>query len=540
MAGGANGGSAGAEGGAAGTAGAGLPKGDVVIGMWCGLPASELNAARVTEIAQAGFTTMTNACDGTTFNAAYNKQMLDLASAAGLRAFVTDERALQAVAGTNVAANLDAIVADYSTHAALYAYHVNDEPNASLFASLAAIADGIASRDPAHFASINLFPDYASAAQLGTSTYDAYVASFLSTVKPAAFTYDHYNFLSDGTDGPSFFANLAVVRAHSVATGIPFGQYIQSISYNGHRDTDGPEKRWAALHTLAYGGLGVMYFTYWTPVGSPENFGDGIISASGAKTSQYDDVKAINVSVRAMGRYLAAAKSTKVFHNGPLDAGTAPRAPGDRVYVPSAAPLTVGLFTVGNDAYALLVNRDHDAAVESDVIFASGTGGVNVLDVATGEFQPMPGAVIDPLGVRIHGSLAAGDGVLVHMPGPLPAGPPGAEGYFGTVRADAGWLDVVDSAFGTARLRTAGWDQCPEGTVEIGKDFQSNGFWFCARSDLATRTFYVGNVVADQGAIYKIAGGATTPVGPGGWDTCPGGTLLGHRMASDGFWVCME
>ena len=76
--------------------------------------------------------------------------------------------------------------------------------------------------------------------------------------------------------------------------------------------------------------------------------------------------------------------------------------------------------------------------------------------------------------------------------------------------------------------------------MEVGSDFQSNGFWLCARSDLAARTFYVGNVIADVGALYQIAGGATTALGPAGWDTCPAGTLLGHRIASDGFWVCME
>ena len=532
----------GGQGGAAGAAGHGgapLPTGEIVIGMWCGLPSSDLSATRVQEIADAGFTTMANACDGSTYNAAYNTQMLDLAEQAGLNVFVTDTRGLNAVAGTNVDANLDGLVADYGSSPALLGYHVTDEPNASLFGSLAAVSSGIAARDPLHFASINLFPNYASAAQLGTTTYDEYVASFLSTVKPASFTYDHYNFLADGTDGPEFFPNLAVVRAQAIAAGVPFGQYIQSISYNGHRDTTGPEKRWAALHTLAYGGQGVLYFTYWTPVGSPENFGDGILSAAGAKTHQYDEVKDINRSIRAMGRYLAAATSTKVFHNGPLPPATEPRAPGDIVYLPSAAPLTVGLFSVGDDAYALLVNRDHDAATESDVTFASAAGVVRLLDVATGAFEPA-NTVSDPLGARLYVSLPAGDGLLVHLPGPVPAGPPGAEGYFGTVRADAGWLDVVDSSFGTARLRVAGWHQCPEGTTEVGNDFQSNGFWFCARNDLASKKFYVGNVVGDAGTLYEVASGATTSLGPAGWDTCPAGTLLGHRFASDGFWVCME
>ena len=76
----------------------------------------------------------------------------------------------------------------------------------------------------------------------------------------------------------------------------------------------------------------------------------------------------------------------------------------------------------------------------------------------------------------------------------------------------------------------------------MGQDFQSNGFWFCARSDLKTRTFTIGNVVADTGRDVQGRKRDHDAARTGsGWDTCPGGTLLGHRMASDGlFWVCME
>jgi len=531
-------GSAGAS-GAAGAGGA-LPTGEIVVGFWCGPPASELNAQRVAEIAAAGFTVMSNACDGSTFQAAYNQDMLDLAGQAGIEAVVTDVRAYEAAAGQNVDANLDGLVADYGSSPALRAYHIVDEPGAAAFPALAAVTSGLLARDPVHHAEINLFPDYASAAQLGTATYDAYVASFLDTVKPAYFTYDHYNFLSDGTDGATFFANLTVVRAQAIARGVPFGQYIQSISYNGHRPTNGPEKRWAALHTLAYGGTGVLYFTYWSPVGSPENFGDGIVTASGQLTQQYEDVKSINATLHAMGPYLAAATSTKVFHNGPLSVGTAPRAPGDLVYVPSAAPVTVGLFSVGDSAYALVVNRDYAAVTQTDVVVASPPDSVRVLDVESGAFVPVAGATTFGSGSRFPVSLSPGDGVLVHLSGPLPPGPPGAEAYFGTVRADAGWLDVVDSSYGASRLRGAGWGECPEGTTEVGRDFQSNGFWLCARADLADRVFHVGNVVADGGTLYRVEAGAATVLGPGSWDTCPSGTLVGHRVDPNGFWVCLE
>ena len=520
------------------TGGEALPVGRVEIGFWCGPPAEELTAERFAQIAAAGFTFVANACDSATHNPEYNTAMLALAQAAGLGGFVSDERALAAAVGQDVDANLDAVVADYGGHPALLGYHLYDEPRSDRFPDLGAAVGGLRDRDPGHPGIVNLLPDYASVDQLGEPSYDAYIAAFLAAVQPANYSYDHYNFLNDGTDGPTFFANLEVVRAHSVAAGVPFGVYIQAISYNGHRATTGPEKRWAALHTLAYGGTTVMYFTYWTPPQTQENFGDGIIAADGQPTAQYADVTAINRTLAVMGRYLGAATSTGVFHNGPLAAGVVPRPPAAPVYVPGPAPVSVGLFAVGDGAYALLVNRDHDAPTSTDV-YLTAAGTPTQMNPATGELEPAPGAVQDAIGTRVHLELAAGDGALFHLPGPVPAGPPGAEAYVGTVRADLGALDVVDAAFGAQRLRAAAWDECPAGTTNVGHLFASDGFWLCARDDLAGRGFYVGNVVQDVGNLLRVEAGVVTPVGMAAWDTCPDGTLLGHRFASDGFWLCM-
>ena len=115
-------------------------------------------------------------------------------------------------------------------------------------------------------------------------------------------------------------------RARSLERGLPFWQYIQSISYVGHRATTGPEKRWAALHTLAYGGTGVLYFTYWTPPQTAEQFGEGILTREGARTAQFAEVQSINRELAAMGRHLIHATSTAVFHNGPLAASGLARA----------------------------------------------------------------------------------------------------------------------------------------------------------------------------------------------------------------------
>ena len=517
-----------------------LPTGRFRIGMWCGPPAAELSKARFDEIAAAGFTTVSNACDGATYVPAYDSKLLALAQQAGLDAIVSDSRIDAALAGASVATNLDAVVQDYGKAPALAGYFVGDEPSAPAFANVASIVSQLASRDGAHFAYVNLLPDYASPGQLGTSTYDDYVAQFLGTVKPKVFSYDYYPFLAGGSDATTFFADLAVVRAHAVATNTPFWQFTQAISYNGHRATNEAEKLWVGMHTLAYGGAGISYFTYWTPPQTSENFGSAIIDANGVKTAQYAEVTAINQRLTAFGRYLVAAKSTSVFHNGALASGTVPRVPGAAVYVPSAAPLTVGLFDVGGDAYAFLVNRDYGAAHESDVYLAGGAGAPEVLDVATGIFEPIATIGADAKGTKVHVALAPADGTLIHLRGPLALGAPGAEAFVGVVRADVGALDVVDAAFGTARLRAAGWNDCPEGYVLAGRDFASDGFWLCARTDLASHTFYVGNVVADAGTMFAVRGGTATAQGSAGWSTCPKGALLGKRFESNGYWVCMD
>jgi hypothetical protein len=283
-----------------------------------------------------------------------------------------------------------------------------------------------------------------------------------------------------------------------------------------------------------------MWFTYWTPPQTAETFGDAMITRDGAKTAQWAEVKAINHDLQAIGRYLMPAKSTHVFHVGPLAGGALPPPTGAPVYIPSAAPITVGLFSVKSDGYALLVNRDHAKKTETDVYVVSRDGSVEALDVSKGSFGALPPIGKDELGTKLHVSIPAGDAVLLHLPGPVPAGPPGAEAYYGTVRADAGWLDLVDSRFGTSRLRNASWNECPAGTTMIGRDFQSNGFWLCARADLAGRTFHVGNVVADAGYLFRVQGGTATSEGMGSWDTCPKGKLLAHRFESNGFWVCLE
>ncbi len=513
-----------------------LPTGRFLIGAWCGLPAGYVTQERMDEMKNAGITTASFGCQGDTTSVTYNKQMIALAVTAGMDAIVLDTRMYDVQVDKDLEANLDGIVKDYKDIPGVAGYFVVDEPS-SPFTIAAKAVQGLQARDPAHYALVNLLPSYASTAQLGTPSYDEYVANYLAAAKPKVVSYDHYPFLTDSFSG-AFFVDLEIMRKHALAAGIPFWQFIQSVDFPGHPTTTAAEKQWEGMQTLAYGGAGVLYFTYWS-VPEGQGLGTGVLTRDGQRTAQYEEIKASDARFQAFGRYLVPAKSTAVWHNGALPGGTNTREPGMPIYFPSTTPLVIGQFSVNDGQYVFVANRYYTQAVETDA-YVAGTA-PEILDTTTGKFVAMPTLGSDPVkGTKVHLSIASADGALIHLPGPVPAGAPGAEAFVGTVRGSTALFDIVDTAYGALTLETATVDYCPKGHTNMGKLDGAAGFWLCVRTDLINHGFYVGNVVADQATVYSVAKGVATSQGAEGWDTCKKGKLIGRRFESNGYWLCMD
>jgi hypothetical protein len=514
------------------------PTAPLPLGFWCGPPEAFITVPRYQEVLAAGFTFLMPPCEGWA-TVERNRKILDTALAAGLTAYLADARMPLAISGVaDATVRLDQIVADYGAHPALTGYFVTDEPGAAAFAGLAEVVAYLRAKDPTHPAYINLLPSYASTDQLGTPTYAQHVEQFIQTVKPAVISYDHYHFLTTG-DRPGFFANLATVRDLALKYGLPFWQIVLVVPHMGYRSPTEAEKRWEALHTLVYGGKGVMDFTYWTP---PDPiFGPAIIAGDGTPTSHYAEIQRINARVQAIGRHLVPAVSTGVFQSGDLAPGGTIRPPFAPVMVTQGGSLTVGTFEAGSFSYVLLVNRDYQAAVATAVQIATGSAPLFRLDPASNTWQAAPGTPQPDGTVSLPLSLGAGDGELFRVDGKLAAGPPGAEAVMGRVRADYGTMYLVDSQHGLSFVAPGGWNTCFDGFTLAGTVLHSNGFWLCARADLAGRAFYVGNVVADGGYYYRVQGGTVTDLGYASWNTCPpGSTLIGTFFESNGFWICLE
>jgi hypothetical protein len=372
------------------------------ISFWCGVPIKFIAQERYDEVAAAGFTHAMPNLDGGQPTREHNLRTLDYCKAAGIKAFLWDNRMPHGL-GTDDAARkrIDAIVADYASHPAFAGYFIGDEPGAGAFPALAETFAYLAEKDPEHPAYVNLYPNYCPPHGLGTATYDEYIQRWLTQLKPAILSYDHYHFMSK-SDRPGFFANLEVVRREALKAKVPFWQIALLINHFDYRLPTEAEKRFEAMQTLVFGGKGFMYFTYWQP---GKDWGTAIIQLDGTRTHQYDEVKRINHDIQAIGKHLLDATSTSVFEYGqPGDTMNT----GHDVVRFDGPHITVGLFDgPGETRYAMFANRDYRKPAEAPVKLDTRGKPVQHLDRKTGQWRDV--ALEDG---KVKLKIAAGDGEL--------------------------------------------------------------------------------------------------------------------------------
>jgi hypothetical protein len=277
------------------------------------------------------------AAEGFTMTWATAEKDLDVIARHHLRAMLYTDLIKPAVLDDPVKRQqLDALIDRVKNHPALEAYFLDDEPGAAAFPALGRLVAYLRERDPAHLAYINLFPTYANEQQLGVSAdaterarvgypmnfagvgtddktvllYREHLKRFVETVKPDLISYDHYHLLQpdkDGkpVDGNQYFLNLALIRAAALEANKPFVNTIQSGRHlDWWRDPNASEMRWLNFTTLAYGGRGINYFTYWGPRGA--------FYVDGKPSPLVKPVSALNAELSKLGPELLKLDSLAV------------------------------------------------------------------------------------------------------------------------------------------------------------------------------------------------------------------------------------
>ena len=384
---------------------------------WYGPPVSDMTPERYQEIAACGFTIAAPPHD---LSLEINRRHLDLCYQAGITGLVGDRRLLRERDAppleTQPGWEQEVIraVEDYRDHPALYGYYIGDEPHRRDFADQARVCRLIQQHDPRHIPYINLYPNYAAPHlpgsaldQLGTASYEEHVAAFLQEVQPPLLSYDHYALFDDGSVRPEYFANLETIRRQALAAQVPFWQIILLTPHFRYRDPDEADLRWQAYTTLAYGGRGLSYFTYWTP--DHANFRNAIIDPFGERTPHYAMVRRLNRELHALGPTLLSLSSRRVLHL-PGDAGNLHGV----VRGADGGSFVMGEFA-GPDGtdYLLIVNNDRAHAAQARVEMATAAE-VREVNRVTGALSPLREEG-EPDGRSVRVWLAPGDGRLFRL-----------------------------------------------------------------------------------------------------------------------------
>jgi hypothetical protein len=295
--------------------------------------------------------------------------------------------------------------------------------------------------DPKHLAYINLFPTYANEQQLGVKTDDAlrsatplssgtqglrnndpvllryreYLNRFLTTVKPDLISYDHYHFFKDdktgaAVDGKEYFLNLGLIRSAALESRKPFLNIIQADTIEKNwRLPNAEETRWLVFTTLAYGGRGISYFTYWGP---PAYNG---LYVDGKPAERLPAITALNHELSQFGRAMMKLQSVGVYHTAPVPYGADPLPPEAPLQLGTPGEFVIGFFGTSRKTEAfMIVNRDYHNASEAVLKLNRSRATVEELDRITGRWSKFGKPGRDE---ALHIKLGAGDGRLFRLSG---------------------------------------------------------------------------------------------------------------------------
>jgi hypothetical protein len=281
-------------------------------------------------------------------------------TAAGLKAIVSDPRSAgydwTKVDRAKARENITSLIKETGTNSAVFGYYLRDEPSVSFFPGLGEVASLIHELAPGKWAYINLFPNYAEDWQLGTPGYEDYLEKFVATCHPTTLSYDHYALMDNGTLGANYWRNLEQMRAAARKHNLPFWNIVLSVAHFSFREPTHADLRFQVYSTLAYGGRGLAYFTYFAPqVG---NYRGAPIDQFGNPTPTWAWMQNVNLQVQKLAPTLLELKSDEVYHFGTIPTGCDGPSTNSLV-VNVGGEWAVGDFThTDGTRYVMLVNEN--------------------------------------------------------------------------------------------------------------------------------------------------------------------------------------
>jgi hypothetical protein len=334
---------------------------------------------------------------------------LDACQAAGLKAIVSDVRTSDYdwsnVNESQARTRVTNLVAEVGQHPAVFGYYLRDEPPASMFAGLAKVAGLIREAAPGKWPYINLFPDYAADWQLAATNYTDYLERFIATCHPQILSYDNYSLMDDGSVRENYWSNLEAIRAACKRHDCEFWNIVLSVAHFNYGEPNAVSLRFQAYTTLAYGGRGLAYFTYFAP--AVGNYRLAPIDQFGNPTPTWSHMQNVNLQIQKLAPTLLQLTSDDVYHIGKSPSGCKGPSTNSLVSGVSGENFLVGEFThTDGSRYVMIVNKDLAKSRPCSPQFRKAPRRVQHVSPYSGALTPFEGEYV---------WLAPGQGVLLKL-----------------------------------------------------------------------------------------------------------------------------
>jgi hypothetical protein len=410
---------------------------------WYGVQGGFSTSEKFHELREAGFTHSF----ATYATVGLVQEALDVAEGEGIKVL------------TNVFNPVNSFVQQFQNHPALAGYYIQDEPKTDDFASLATQVQTIHALDANHFCYINLFPNVATSDQLGASSYQSYVESFINTVPVELLSFDHYPITtSNNSYTYTFYKNLEIISSAARDAGVPFWAFARAVSYADYCIPTLTHLRFQMFSNLAYGAQGLQYFTYWQPpdYGSLV-FHDSPIDINGQRTAMWYLVQSMNQEIKGLSGVFLGAEVVRVGHTGSsIPSGTTRYTAASPIFsltTTGSDGAVVSEMINGKNRYLVVVNRDLDSTMTLNILVNTAR---NLSKVSK------DGTVIALTSGAVQYTVDPADIVILNWT---------------AIPGDANWDDVVDVgdlgilAANYGKARGAIWKQGDfngDGTVDVG------------------------------------------------------------------------
>jgi hypothetical protein len=290
---------------------------------------------------------------------------------AGLACFVRDARASgydwqNLPPESEIRARVRELAREIGGDPAVLGFYLRDEPHAALMPGLAKVAAILREAMPDKWPYVNLFPSRVSTERVGVATYEEYVKLLVDTIRQPFISYDNYS-LVGGEMLDYFWENLEIIRKISLEKKVPFWNCILANAHFNYMEPSDATFNLQVYGTLAYGGRGIQYFTYYSPqIG---NYRLGAIDQFGDRTPTWHMLRRINKQLHALAPTILKLRSTGVYHHPEPPPQARPLSESrlvERIEMVQryVTPPVAGRFLIGEfedqqgRPYLMLVNKD--------------------------------------------------------------------------------------------------------------------------------------------------------------------------------------